>query len=57
MNFEVDNEILQDFLVEVGEILDQLSGLANLEQNPDDKQLLNAIFRSFHTVEGGADFL
>lgn len=58
MSFEVDEEILQDFLVEAGEILEQLSEqLVDIEQNPNDKQLLNAIFRGFHTVKGGAGFL
>lgn len=58
MSFEVDEEILQDFLVEAGEIIEQLSEqLVDLEQNPDDKPLLNAIFRGFHTVKGGAGFL
>ncbi|MFT2110271.1 chemotaxis protein CheA [Marinomonas sp. 2405UD68-3] len=58
MSFEVDEEILQDFLVEAGEILEQLSEqLVDLEQNPEDKPLLNAIFRGFHTVKGGAGFL
>ncbi|MEO2281091.1 chemotaxis protein CheA [Pseudoalteromonas pernae] len=58
MSFEVDEDILQDFLVEAGEILEQLSEqLVELENNPDDKDLLNAIFRGFHTVKGGAGFL
>ncbi|WP_197479610.1 Hpt domain-containing protein, partial [Oleiphilus sp. HI0132] len=58
MGFEADDEILQDFLVESGEILELLSEqLVDLEQNPDDKDLLNAIFRGFHTVKGGAGFL
>ena len=58
MSFGEDEEILQDFLVEAGEILDQLSEqLVELEQRPDDKDLLNAIFRGFHTVKGGAGFL
>ncbi|WP_317931707.1 chemotaxis protein CheA [Halioxenophilus sp. WMMB6] len=56
--FGDDDEILQDFLVEAGEILEQLSEqLVELEQRPDDKDLLNAIFRGFHTVKGGAGFL
>src|SRR5680860_248904 len=58
MSFDGDEEILQDFLVEAGEILELLSEqLVDLEQNPDDSNLLNAIFRGFHTVKGGAGFL
>ena len=58
MSFADDEEILQDFLVEAGEILEQLSEeLVDLEQRPEDKDLLNAIFRGFHTVKGGAGFL
>ena len=58
MSFADDDDILQDFLVEAGEILEQLSEqLVDLEQSPDDKDLLNAIFRGFHTVKGGAGFL
>ncbi|MCL9774513.1 chemotaxis protein CheA [Vibrio methylphosphonaticus] len=58
MSYELDEEILQDFLVEAGEILELLSEqLVELENNPEDKDLLNAIFRGFHTVKGGAGFL
>jgi len=53
-----DDEILQDFLIEASEILELLSEqLVELEQNPEDMDLLNAIFRGFHTVKGGAGFL
>jgi two-component system chemotaxis sensor kinase CheA len=53
-----DNEILQDFLVEAGEILEKLGEqLVDLESRPDDKDLLNAVFRGFHTIKGGASFL
>ncbi|PJI49587.1 MAG: chemotaxis protein CheA [Pseudomonas sp.] len=58
MSFDADDEILQDFLVEAGEILELLSEqLVELESRPDDMDLLNAIFRGFHTVKGGAGFL
>jgi two-component system chemotaxis sensor kinase CheA len=58
MSIDLNDEILQDFLVEAGEIIDLLDGqLVDLETNPDDKELLNAIFRGFHTVKGGAGFL
>lgn len=58
MAIDLDDEILQDFLVEAGEILEQLNEqLVDLEQRPDDYDLLNAVFRGFHTIKGGAGFL
>lgn len=58
MSFDADDEILQDFLVEAGEILEQLGGqLVDLEQSSGDTDLLNAVFRGFHTIKGGASFL
>ncbi|MEH6823980.1 MAG: chemotaxis protein CheA [Motiliproteus sp.] len=58
MSLDVDEEILQDFLVEAGEILELLSEqLVELEHRPQDSELLNAIFRGFHTVKGGAGFM
>jgi two-component system chemotaxis sensor kinase CheA len=54
----MDDEIVQDFLIEGGETLEQLDAqLVSLESAPDDKQLLNAVFRAFHTIKGGAGFL
>ncbi|WP_057830897.1 chemotaxis protein CheA [Colwellia sp. TT2012] len=58
MSFEADEEILQDFLVEAGEILESLSEeLVELENDVDNAELLNSIFRGFHTIKGGAGFL
>ncbi len=38
----IDNEILQEFLVEAGELYDLLNDqLIELERNPQDKELLN----------------
>lgn len=55
---EMDDEILQDFLLEASEILEQLdSQLVDLESDPASRELLNAVFRGFHTIKGGAGFL
>lgn len=54
----IDDEIRQDFLVEAGELYDSLNDqLGDLEKSPQDSELLNAIFRAFHTIKGGAGFL
>lgn len=51
-------ELLQDFLTEAGELLSDVDNkLVELEKRPDDKALLNDIFRGFHTIKGGAGFL
>ena len=58
MNSEVDMDLLQDFLTEAGDLLDGVDRkLIDLESHPDDKALLNEIFRGFHTIKGGAGFL
>ncbi len=58
MAIDLNDEIVQDFLVEAGEILESLNEqLVDLESRPDDKELLNSVFRSFHTIKGGAGFL
>jgi two-component system chemotaxis sensor kinase CheA len=51
-------ELLQDFLQEAGELLSGVDNkLVELEKRPEDKHLLNEIFRGFHTIKGGAGFL
>jgi two-component system chemotaxis sensor kinase CheA len=56
--FEGMEDLLQDFLVEAGELLAGVDNkLVDLEQSPGDHTLLNEIFRGFHTIKGGAGFL
>ncbi|MCP4041189.1 MAG: chemotaxis protein CheA [Gammaproteobacteria bacterium] len=58
MPVDLNDEIVQDFLVEAGEILEQLGEqLIDLEMRPEDAELLNAVFRGFHTIKGGAGFI
>ncbi|MDX1518747.1 MAG: Hpt domain-containing protein, partial [Gammaproteobacteria bacterium] len=58
MSIDLNDEIVQDFLIEAGEILEELNEqLVSLEGRPDDGELLNSVFRNFHTIKGGAGFL
>ncbi|MBP1473399.1 chemotaxis protein CheA [Frateuria sp. MAH-13] len=58
MDPSLDAELRDDFLVEAGELVERLSEqLVELEASPRDADLLNAVFRAFHTVKGGAGFL
>jgi two-component system chemotaxis sensor kinase CheA len=58
MSSTAEDDIRADFLVEAGELVQRLSEqLMELEARPADKELLNAVFRAFHTVKGGAGFL
>ena len=51
-------ELLQDFLQEAYDLLGDVDNkLVDLEKAPDDHNLLNDIFRGFHTIKGGAGFL
>lgn len=51
-------DLLQDFLQEANELLSDVDNkLVDLERAPDDRSLLNDIFRGFHTIKGGAGFL
>ena len=52
------DEILEDFLIEAFEMIEQLDNdLIELESNPEDLDLLNRIFRVAHTIKGSSSFL
>ncbi|PAF45843.1 chemotaxis protein CheW [Helicobacter sp. 11S02629-2] len=51
-------EIMEDFLIEAFEMIEQLDqDLVELENNPEDLDLLNRIFRVAHTIKGSSSFL
>lgn len=57
MSCEQD-EIIQEFLIEAFESLDQLDqDFVALESNPSDTETLNKIFRAIHTIKGTCGFL
>lgn len=58
MNQDDMQELVQDFLVETNEIIEALDhDLVELENNQNDLDLLNKIFRGAHTMKGSASFL
>jgi two-component system chemotaxis sensor kinase CheA len=51
-------EIVESFIVETKEILEKLDvDLVEMEKRPDDNELLNCVFRHFHTIKGTSSFL
>ncbi len=53
-----DIDLLTDFISEVQEHIDAIDNkLLELENNPEDSELLNSVFRVFHTIKGAAGFL
>lgn len=55
---EEDIGLISDFIMESKEHIESAeAGLLELESKPDDKEVLNMIFRSFHTIKGMAGFL
>ena len=51
-------EIFEGYLVETNELLESLSqDLMELESNPEDLDLINRVFRSFHTIKGTSAFM
>ncbi|AKZ63805.1 chemotaxis protein CheA [Herbaspirillum hiltneri N3] len=54
----MDDEMLKDFVVEALDLATSVEEhLLTLERHPDDLEILNAVFRAFHTIKGGAGFV
>src|SRR4051812_12483960 len=52
------DDMLKDFVVEAMDLAANVEEhLLRLERDPDNKETLNAVFRSFHTIKGGAGFM
>jgi two-component system chemotaxis sensor kinase CheA len=52
------SEIVESFITETNEILEKLdSDLVEMEKRPGDNELLNGVFRHFHTIKGSSSFL
>lgn len=58
LNLAADADLLREFITESREHLDNIErGLLVLEHSPSNAEVLNTIFRAFHTFKGGAAFL
>lgn len=58
LNLEESQELLTEFYGEAVDHLQQIeAALLALDQEPDNPEALNSIFRSFHTIKGNAGFL
>jgi two-component system chemotaxis sensor kinase CheA len=54
----MDDDMLKEFVVEAMDLAVNVEEhLLRLERDPDNKETLNAVFRSFHTIKGGAGFM
>src|SRR5471030_216106 len=52
------DDMLKDFVVEAMDLAVNVEEhLLRLERDPENKETLNAVFRSFHTIKGGAGFM
>ncbi len=55
---EVEPELLQDFIVETKEHLENIEmSVLLLENKPDDIEIIHDLFRGFHTIKGLAGFV
>ncbi|MCK5228974.1 MAG: Hpt domain-containing protein, partial [Desulfobulbaceae bacterium] len=54
----IDLSMLQDFMAETGEHLEEMeTNLLKLEKDPGNREILNDIFRSAHTIKGSSEYL
>jgi len=57
-NFLQDSDLLSGFIAEAFEHLESIElNVLELEQNPADPDIINNIFRPFHTIKGVSGFL
>lgn len=55
---DIDTAMIGEFITESSELLEMAEGaLLDLEENPDDEELINKVFRAFHTIKGTSAFM
>ena len=55
---DIDLEMVKEFIIECNDLLDTAEvALLDLESNPGDHELINTVFRAFHTIKGTSAFM
>jgi len=55
---DIDLEMVKEFIIECNDLLDTAEvALLDLESNPGDSELINTVFRAFHTIKGTSAFM
>ncbi|MCW9705394.1 chemotaxis protein CheA [Fodinibius salsisoli] len=55
---DIDPAMIGEFITECSELLEMAEGaLLDLEENPNDDELVNKVFRAFHTIKGTSAFM
>ncbi len=55
---DIDTAMVGEFITECTELLEMAEGaLLDLEENPNDSELVNKVFRAFHTIKGTSAFM
>lgn len=55
---DIEEALVGEFITECSELLEMAeSALLDLEEKPNDEELINTIFRAFHTIKGTSAFM
>lgn len=55
---DIDTALIGEFITECTELLEMAEGaLLDLEESPNDEELVNKVFRAFHTIKGTSAFM
>ncbi|WP_421775002.1 chemotaxis protein CheA [Gracilimonas sp.] len=55
---DIEMALVGEFITECSELIEMAeSALLDLEESPDDEELINTVFRAFHTIKGTSAFM
>ncbi len=55
---DIEMALVGEFITECSELIEMAEGaLLDLEESPDNEELINTVFRAFHTIKGTSAFM